>query len=209
MQDARDAELVVVDDGSTDGSLDMIQQAVAKWAIPSRLYQLPYNLGATEALRFGLGRCDCQYVARQDADDVSLPGRLRFQVECLDNNPHIVALGTRVWILDEAGVPARRGARMRWLPKPQILVGRNPLYHGSVLFQRDTAEQVGGYLSCFEAAQDLSLWLRMARFGRLKVLPYPLYGLRAHPGRISAMHRERQAAYAGLARWAWAMGGER
>ena len=206
-QDAQDAELVVVDDGSTDGSFDAVQQAVDRWDIPSRLYRLPYNMGATEALRFGLDRCDCQYVARQDADDVSLPGRLRFQAEFLDNSPHVVALGTRVWILDEAGMPIRRGVRARWFPKAQIAVGRNPMYHGSVTFRRDVADQVGGYLSCFEAAQDLSLWLRMARVGRLKVLPYVLYGLRLHPGRVSVIHQGRQAAYAGLARWAWVAGG--
>ena len=206
-QDSQDTELVVIDDGSTDGSFDITQEAVNQWDIPSRLYRLPYNMGATAALRFGLDRCDCQYVARQDADDVSLPGRLRFQAEFLDNSLDVVALGTRVWILDEAGVPVRRGARMRWMPKAQIAVGRNPLFHGSVLFRRDVAEQVGGYLSCFEAAQDLSLWLRMARVGRLKVLPYTLYGLRVHPGRVSVLHRERQAAYAGLARWAYFTGG--
>ena len=206
-QDAKDTELVVVDDGSSDGSLEAVAQEIERWGIPSNVYHLPYNFGATEALRFGLDRCDCQYVARQDADDVSLPGRLRFQAEFLDNSPGVVALGTRVWMLDEAGVPVRRGARMRWMPKAQIAVGRNPLFHGSVLFRRDVAEQVGGYLSCFEQSQDLSLWLRMARLGRLKVLPYPLYGLRAHSGRLSVIHRERQAAYAGLARWGWWMGG--
>lgn len=207
-QDAQDAELVVVDDGSTDGSFDTIQQVIGGWDIPSRVYRLPYNMGVTEALRFGLDQCDCQYVARQDADDVSLPGRLRFQAEFLDNNPATVALGTRVWIIDEAGMSVRRGARMWWLPKAQIVVGRNPMYHGATTFRRDAARRVGGYLSCFEQAQDLSLWLRMAHVGRLKVLPYVLYGLRAHPGRVSVVHQRRQAAYAGLARWAWMAGGD-
>ena len=206
-QDTNDTELVIVDDGSTDGSFKVAQETTDRWGIKSQVYNLPYNTGATEALKFGLGVCDCLYVARQDADDVSFPGRLRFQAEALDHTPRVVALGTRVWILDEAGCPMRRGARMRWMPKAQIVVGRNPMYHGAVMFRREIAESVGGYLSCFEQSQDLSLWLRMAKVGRLKVLPYPLYGLRVHPGRVSVLHRERQAAYAGLARWAWWIGG--
>ena len=194
-----DFEVVVVDDGSNDGSFKVAEQHKG---CPVRLYRLPYNLGVTEALRFGLDRCDCQYVARQDADDVSFTDRLRYQVAFLEANPRVVAVGTRVWILDEAGVPVRHGARMRWLPRVQMLIGRNPVVHGSAMLRRDLAERVGGYLPCFEAAQDLSLWLRMGRLGRLAVMPWTLYGLRAHPGRISVSRRGRQQAYAGLAWWA-------
>ncbi len=142
-QDAKDTELVLVDDGSTDGSFGAAQEALSRWRAPSKMYRFRYNMGVTAALRFGLDCCDCQYVARQDADDVSLPGRLRFQAEFLDNSPRTVALGTRVWMLDEAGGPVRRGARLRWIPKAQIVVGRNPMYHGAVMFRRDVAEQVG------------------------------------------------------------------
>ena len=194
-----DFEVVVVDDGSSDGSFEVAEQ---HQGCPVRLYRLTYNLGVTEALRFGLDRCDCKYVARQDADDVSFADRLRYQVAFLEANPRIAAVGTRVWILDEAGVPVRHGARLRWLPQAQMLVGRNPFVHGSVTFRRDLAERVGGYLPCFEAAQDLSLWLRMGRLGRLAVMAFTLYGLRAHPGRISVSRRRVQRGYAGLARWA-------
>ena len=213
-----DFDVVVVDDGSTDGSAEVAESmAQGAWRAepeatdparcPMHVYRLPYNLGATEALRFGLDRCDCIYVARQDADDISFADRLRFQVAFLEANPRVVAVGTRVWILDEAGVPVRHGARLRWLPRAQMLVGRNPMVHGSVCFRREVAERVGGYLSCFEAAQDLSLWLRMGRYGRLAVMPWTLYGLRAHPGRISVSRRRVQRGYAGLARWAHFAGG--
>src|SRR3990167_124821 len=210
-----DFDVVVVDDGSTDGSFEVATAwEEAAWedgrirpGNSMRVYRLPYNLGVTEALRFGLDRCDCKYVARQDADDVSFAERLRFQVAFLEANPRVAAVGTRVWILDEAGVPVRHGARLRWLPRAQMLVGRNPFVHGSCCFRRDLAERVGGYLPCFEAAQDLSLWLRMGRIGRLAVMPWTLYGLRAHPGRISVSRRGRQRAYAGLARWAHFAGG--
>ena len=200
-----DFEVVVVDDGSSDGSFEVAEQ---HQDCPVRVYRLPYNLGVTKALRFGLDRCDCKYVARQDADDVSFSDRLRSQVAFLEANPRVAAVGTRVWILDEAGVPVRHGARLRWLPRAQMLVGRNPFVHGSVTFRRDLAERVGGYLPCFEAAQDLSLWLRMGRLGRLAVMAFTLYGLRAHPDRISVSRRGRQRAYAGLARWAHFAGGD-
>src|SRR3990167_3236068 len=137
-----DFEVVIVDDGSSDGSFE-VAEAVARGRSPlesntpgltpstlrtqMRTYRLPYNLGVTEALRFGLARCDCKYVARQDADDVSFADRLRYQVAFLEANPRIAAVGTRVWILDEAGVPVRHGARLRWLPRAQMLVGRNPV----------------------------------------------------------------------------------
>ena len=213
-----DFDVVVVDDGSTDGSAETAERiaesakrsdsdAMRHAPCAMRVYRLPYNLGVTEALRFGLDRCESKYVARQDADDVSFGDRLRFQVAFLEANPQVAAVGTRVWILDEAGVPVRHGARLRWLPRAQMLIGRNPFVHGSVTFRRDLAERVGGYLSCFEAAQDLSLWLRMGRYGRLAVMPWTLYGLRAHPGRISVSRRKMQRGYAGLARWAHFAGG--
>src|SRR3990167_6679402 len=122
-----DFEVVVVDDGSSDGSFEVAEQ---HQDCPVRVYRLPYNLGVTKALRFGLDRCDCKYVARQDADVVSFDDRLRYQVAFLEAHPKVAAGGARVWILDEAGVPVRHGARLRWLPRAQMLVGRNPFVHG-------------------------------------------------------------------------------
>lgn len=207
-QSGVDFDVVVVDDGSTDGSFEVAERIAGLAEVPLRVYRLPYNLGVTEALRFGLDQCDCKYVARQDADDISLAYRLQSQAEFLDAHPTVAVVGARVWILDEAGQPIREGARLRWFPRVQMLVGRNPMVHGATMFRRDVADKVGGYLPCFGAAQDLSLWLRMGRVGRLTVLPLTLYGLRVHPGRISVNRRRVQRGYTGLARWAYFAGKE-
>jgi len=202
-----DFEVVIVDDGSTDGSWEIAQAAADRSAVPVRVFRLPYNLGVTHALRFGLSRCDCRYVARQDADDVSRPGRLAIQAAFLDEHPRVAAVGSRVWILDASGAPVRHGARLRWLSRAQMLVGRNPVVHGTLMARRAAVEAVGGYRAIFEHAQDLDLLLRLGAGGRILVLGQALYGLRTHPGRISVSLRRRQRGYAALARWAYCAGG--
>jgi glycosyltransferase involved in cell wall biosynthesis len=199
-------DAVIVDDGSRDGSATLCERLCDENGIESTVYRLPNNLGATAALQYGLERCTGDYVSRMDADDVSLPGRLMAQGDYLDSHPDTVMVGTLATILDVHGRPVRVGCKLRWMPKTQMVLGRNPMIHGSVMFRRTVAMQAGGYLPCFEQAQDVSLWLRMGRYGKVFVLPEQLYGLRVHADSVSAIHRKSQRGYAMLARWAWMTG---
>lgn len=202
-QTCTDWQLVVVDDGSRDDSVDRVHCWRTLLPHPVKIHRFPFNLGLTRALHYGLALCDSEYVARHDADDTSDARRLATQVAHLDAHPACVLVGSRVRLIDESGESIRLGSRFRWFPSFQMQFGRNPLIHGSVMFRRAVAERAGGYLLCFEYAQDFSLWKRMARHGRIAILPQTLYQLRIHPCRMSATKQNQQRAFAQLARWTY------
>ena len=195
-------EVILIDDASTDGSPEFMEAWAAYQPFPHWIIRHGRNVGLTRSLAEGLSVCHGRYVARQDADDVSLPGRLAMQARYLESHRGIAVVGSSYQIINERGELVRHGCQARWFPKAQMLLGRNPLAHGSAMFRREWALAAGGYRETFKRAQDLDLWLRMSQFGTVKILPQELYALREHPGRVSQTDRGEQAAYAQLARWA-------
>lgn len=196
-------EMLIVNDASTDRTWAILSKFEQGKLREIRVHHYGTHEGITNCLCLGVELSEGKYIARQDADDISLPGRLSIQARYLDEHPDTVLAASRVQIIDEAGEIIRRGCQARWFPTLQMRIGRNPIVHGSVMFRRDAYEAAGGYRGTWEYAQDMDLWLRMAKFGKLKILPQELYQLREHSGRISVEKREQQAAFASLARWAW------
>jgi glycosyltransferase involved in cell wall biosynthesis len=174
-QTLADFELVVVDDGSTDETLAMLQT----WAQRDRRIRAlnqPHQ-GIIGALNFGLSACRAQYVARMDADDRCYARRLELQVKFLETHPETSVVSCRV-----SGFPptqVRQGflVYMEWLNallsdadiRREIFV-ESPLPHPSVMFRQQAVLQVGGYQE-HGWAEDYDLWLRLylqsARFARL------------------------------------------
>jgi glycosyltransferase involved in cell wall biosynthesis len=159
-QSFRDFELVVVDDGSTDGS-----RAILDTYEDTRLRVLSSseNHGLTISLNRGLREARGTYVARQDADDISEATRLERQVAFLDDNPKIALLGTAYHRIDENG--RRTGERTvpvdtesaRWR-----LLFLNAFPHTSVMVRRAVLLEVGPYDERYRYAQDYELWSRIA-----------------------------------------------
>ena len=160
-------ELVIVDDASTDRTPALIAEAVRRYGEFVRSLVCVVNVGLTVALRTGMLHCRSPYIARQDADDLSLPGRFRAQADYLDANPFCSLVASRVRIIDETGETTRRGCQVRWLPKLQMRLGRNPIVHGSACFRRRDYDAVGGYRETFQMSQDLYLWQRLAKVGTI------------------------------------------
>lgn len=198
-QDGVEIELIAVNDGSTDGSGELLDQ-LARGDPRLRVIHQP-NQGLTRALIRGCNEARGRFIARQDAGDISLAGRLRKQVQAMRENPDatVVSCGTR-FVGPEAEplyevIPAEDDVTVG-LRTLDLATVRGPSHHGSTLFRRDIYEQVGGYREQFYFAQDLDLWVRLAEHGRHVVIPEVLYQTTFAPGSISGWQRQRQIACA-------------
>ena len=197
-QEFGDFELVVVEDGSTDGSGELLARFAER---DTRLVVLRQaHRGLTPSLNRAVEAARGPYVARQDADDVSLPQRLGRQVRYLDEHPSIGATGTGAEIIDERGqvvgrIPTLQGSENI---KQGLLHVRATLVHGSVMMRRDVFQAAGGYREAFRFCQDFDLWLRLTQETALENLPEILFRWRINPAGIYATQRMRQLQYGGI-----------
>ena len=180
-------ELIVVDDGSTDRSA-----AIAARLGVTLLQQ--EQLGLVAALTRGTAESTAPYVARMDADDVSLPGRLERQVAALEARPRAGFVVPGVEVIDEAGIPIGQIV----LPEddPSLrrrLLLRNPFTHGSVVIRRAALDSVEGYRTDYGANEDYDLWRQLARKWELAALPEVLYRYRRHGQATTATDPKRVA----------------
>ena len=185
-------ELIVVDDGSTDGSLSIARSYAARDA---RVVVLPVvHGGLVRALNAGIAAARGRCVARMDADDVAHRDRLAAQLAFLDAHPHCVVVGSSIRIVDEEG---RELCDFRYpLTHAEIehaLLTVQPAFsHPAVLMRREALLEVRGYRAERFPSEDLDLWLRLVGRGQLANLPQPLLRYRRHHDTISARQSAQQ-----------------
>ena len=199
-QSLADFEFVVIDDASTDGSGDYLRDLADPRV---RLHRNPHNLGLTRSLNLGLSLAAGRYVARMDADDVSMPDRLGRQAAFLDANPHVGIVGCARVLVDESGrtvahaPAAENDLRIRW----KCLLG-NPFAHPAVMFRADLLDTHRlRYDETFRTAQDYDLWSRLLCVTRGHNLPDPLLHYRLRDG-VSRIHRTEQLCNHDRIAWA-------
>jgi len=186
-QSFMDFEFLIINDGSSDASRSII----LSYSDPRiRLIENEQNIGLTRSLNRGLDLARGEFIARQDADDISVPARLAKQVAFMDANPHTMLLGSWYHEVDANGALQQRAR----LPTDQVelrwsLLFFCPFIHTSVMMRKaPLLTEIGYYSDRYEYAEDHELWLRIARQKPLTNLKAYLVKYRINPNSITAKY---------------------
>ena len=150
-------EFIIIDDGSTDNTKIIIESFDdTRIKFVSRV-----NRGLTKSLNEAIQMAGGKYIARMDADDISMPNRLNEQVKFMEQNGGIAMCGSWAQFIDEKGEKGeiyKTPVNDNQIRKKFIF--HNPFIHPSVMIRRDILEEIGLYNECIKYAQDYDLWSR-------------------------------------------------
>lgn len=207
-QSYADFSLIVINDGSKDGS-EGIVQAFKDSRI---LYVRQDNQGLARTLNRGIDLASSEYVARQDQDDVSVPSRFQRQVDLLNESPSIVMVGTWARILRRDALTSQCLSHPEHYSEILLeLLFDNPFVHSSVMARRKVLLDVGKYTTDpnREPPEDYELWSRIARRYEVRNIPEMLQyyrdvdsgmskdKLRPFGNKVRRISRENIAYYSG------------
>lgn len=175
-----DFEFIIVDDGSTDGTADILQEYASRDERVQIVSQA--NRGLTRSLNTSIRLARGELIARMDADDVAIRDRFEQQVRYLEQHPCTTALGGQVLLIDDEGLPIGP----EYLPTDheslvrRLWNGQYPIAHPTAMIRASAMRQVNGYSEEFRVSQDFDLWFRISEIGFLANLDSTLLKYRQH-----------------------------
>ena len=198
-QQGVELELVIVNDGSTDQTGGILDAYAANDSLIRVVHQ--ENTGLTRALITGVKLARGEFIARQDADDLSTANRLGQQLDLISSDPELGFVSCFAEYIGPHGEnldTVKRPLDSQEATKRLLDQMLGPPAHGSVMFRRSVYDSVGGYRPEFYFAQDADLWLRMAEVSRVAYVQEIGYLFRRHEGSISGSSESWQAEFGRL-----------
>ena len=153
-------QFIICDDCSTDGTYDKLLGYQKNYPEKFVIIQNEKNSKLAYSLNHCLQYADGEYIARMDADDISLPERFEKQVEYLESHPNIAVVGTSMIRFDEGGDFGEITSYQN--PNKYILKTAVPYFHATIMMRKVAMDKIGGYTVAkrTERGQDLDLWFK-------------------------------------------------
>ncbi len=197
-QTYQDFEIIVVNDASSDGTIDCVQSYKDS---PIQLYSLKQNQGESAATNFGIQKAQGEWIAILHSDDVFALDKLEKQINFTQENPNVSAVLSQVKVIDEIGQPLPFGThplqrifsqsnrtRFQWLN--HFFTKDNCLCQTSAMIRRQCYEKIGVYDLRFRQIPDFDFWVRFCLHYELHILSEPLIYYRVHDSNISEIKPE-------------------
>lgn len=184
-----DFEFIVIDDGSKDKTAEIVERYAAQ---DERIRFCPQeNTGLTIALNKGVNLARGQYIARQDCDDLSYPQRFEQEVKYLEGHPDVVLVGSNANDLYPDGFTSEWG-HYEDEELQKIVFLKTPFPHSTIMMRADVCHRLDGYDERRKTSQDMEMWMRLAKVGKIGMIKEPLIQRFVGEDTISAKRRWRQ-----------------
>lgn len=197
-QTFEDFELLVIDDGSTDSSREIVS---SYGDARIKLVENGDNLGVVESLNRGVQLARGKYIARMDCDDISFPERLDYQVKEFERNKGLGVCGSWTLEFQEDGRSYLKVYETENDKVKSEIIFNSPIAHSSAMFRRSLVEKLGVlYRSSLKDAEDYDLWVRASKVTGMSNIPRALLRYRIHTGQVSSKSSLSQVASADAVR---------
>lgn len=173
-----DFELIIIDDKSTDNTLNLIKKYNDNRII---VFEKNQNSGYTNSLNYGISIAKGEFIARMDADDISLPTRFEEQIEFLESNPEFILCGSWLQVIGTSRIIKKPENHQEILIH---LLYSNPIGHPSVMLKKEVLYKFK-YDINKEPAEDYDLWTKLIWHGKMYNIQKPLLLYRKHDSQIS------------------------